>query len=184
MVFMQSKHLSRSIVRRMALAVALPVALGVTGMPLATPSANAQGLTIFSGVERGQELGYSTDFGANAGQTDRYYLNLKKEKMKLAAAKFVIVFPDGYDGKIDPKKVEITVNKKNVAVSEVNWDPEAGRLEIYPEQPIPAKTNVSLVLSNVINPGSGMHYLNCLVQAPGDVPILRDLGTWILLIDR
>lgn len=179
MVFMQSQHLSRSI-----RSIALFAALGVVGATTAPQLATAQGLTIFSGVERGQELSYSTDFGAHAGQTDRYYLNLKKDKMKIAAAKFIIVFPDGYDGKIDPKKIEITVNKKNVAVSEVNWDPDAGRLEIYPETPVPAKTNVSLVLSNVTNPSSGMHYLNCLVQAPSDVPVLRDIGTWILSIDR
>lgn len=142
------------------------------------------GVTIFSGVERGQELSYAFDYGGNPNQTDRYYLKLKKKNMTIAAARFVIAYPDYFDGKFDPEEVEITVNGKNVEVEEVNWDKDNYRLEIYPKEAVPAKTDVSLVLSNVTNPDGGMYYFNCLVQAPGDVPILRDLGTWIISIAR
>jgi hypothetical protein len=159
------------------------LAIGMAAIPSGNASAQ-NGVTIFSGVERNQELSYSTDFGAHPGQTDRYYLKLNKLKMKQAVAKFVLVFPDNFDGRVDPKKVEITVGDKNVEVGEVNWDKDNGRLEIYPKEAIPAKKDVKLVLSNVTNPSGGMYYVNCLVQVPGDVPIYRELGTWIMSFDR
>jgi hypothetical protein len=159
------------------------LAIGASSIP-GTNAVFAQGVTIFSGVERNQELSYSTDFGANPGQTDRYYLKLSKAKMKQAVNKFIIVFPDNFDGRIDSKKVEITVGGKKVEVAEVNWDKDNGRLEIYPKEVVPAKKDVKLILSNVTNPSSGMYYLNCLIQVPGDVPIYRELGTWILDIQR
>ncbi len=182
---MQFPKLSRSTRRYIAqtAVVTACLAIGVSGIQ--APHALAQnGLTIFSGVERNQELSYSTDFGANAGQTDRYYLKLNKTKMKQAVAKFILVFPDNFDGKIDPKKVEITISGKKVEVSEVNWDKDNGRLEIYPKEAVPAKKDVKLVLSNVTNPSGGMYYVNCLIQVPGDVPIYRELGTWIMSFDR
>jgi Protein of unknown function (DUF2808) len=159
------------------------LAIGASLLP-GTNAALAQGVTIFSGVERNQELSYSTDFGANPGQTDRYYLKLNKNKMKQAVAKFVLVFPDNFDGRIDPKKVEITVGGKQVEVAEANWDKDNGRLEIYPKEAVPSKKDVKLVLSNVTNPSGGMYYVNCLIQVPGDVPIFRELGTWIMTFDR
>jgi Protein of unknown function (DUF2808) len=182
---MQFQKLSRSTRRYIAQTAFLTafLAIGVSG--IATPNALAQnGVTIFSGVERNQELSYSTDFGAHPGQTDRYYLKLNKVKMKQAVEKFVLVFPDNFDGKLDTKQVEINVNGKKVEVQEVNWDKDNQRLEIYPKEAVPAKTNVQLVLSNVTNPRGGMYYVNCLIKAPGDVPIFRDLGTWIMSFDR
>jgi hypothetical protein len=174
---MSSKTLARAAIALFTGAIALTA-------PLLQTPALSQGITIFSGVERNQELSYSTDFGANPGQSDRYYLKLSKAKMKQAVNKFIIVFPDNFDGKIDAKKVEITVGGKKVEVSEVNWDKDNGRLEIYPKEAVPAKKDVKLILSNVTNPSSGMYYINCLIQVPGDVPIYRELGTWILDIQR
>jgi hypothetical protein len=182
---MQFQKISRSTRRYIAQTAFFTVflAIGVSGV--ATPNAVAQnGVTIFSGVERNQELSYSTDFGAHPGQTDRYYLKLNKIKMKQAVAKFILVFPDNFDGKVDSKKVEITVGGKNVEIAEVNWDKDNGRLEIYPKEAVPAKKDVKLVLSNVTNPSGGMYYVNCLIQVPGDVPIFRELGTWIMSFDR
>jgi hypothetical protein len=182
---MQFPKISRSTRRYIAQTafVTACLAIGVSGIQ--APAALAQnGVTIFSGVERNQELSYSTDFGANPGQTDRYYLKLSKTKMKQAVNKFIVVFPDNFDGKIDAKKIEITVSGKKVEVSEVNWDKDNGRLEIYPKAAIPAKKDVKLVLSNVTNPSQGIYYLNCLIQVPGDVPIYRELGTWIVDISR
>jgi Protein of unknown function (DUF2808) len=174
---MSSKTLSRAAVALLTGAIALTA-------PLLQTPALSQGVTIFSGVERNQELSYSTDFGAHPGQTDRYYLKVNKIKMKQAVNKFIIVFPDNFDGRLDTKKVEINVNGKNVEVSEVNWDKDNGRLEVYPKEAVPAKTKVQLVLSNVTNPSGGIYYLNCLIQVPGDVPIYRELGTWIMSFDR
>jgi hypothetical protein len=182
---MQFQKLSRSTVRYFVQTAFLTgcLAIGISGTQ--APSALAQnGVTIFSGVDRNQELSYSTDFGANPGQTDRYYLKVDKTKMKQAVNKFIVVFPDNFDGRIDAKKVEIMVNGKKTEVQEVNWDKDNGRLEIYPKEAVPAKTKVQLVLSNVTNPSQGIYYLNCLIQVPGDVPIYRELGTWIVDISR
>jgi hypothetical protein len=129
------------------------LAIGASLLPGTNAALAQNGVTIFSGVERNQELGYSTDFGS-------------------------------HPGKVDPKKVEITVGGKKVEVSEVNWDKDNGRLEIYPKEAVPAKKDVKLVLSNVTNPSGGMYYVNCLIQVPGDVPIFRELGTWIMSFDR
>jgi beta-lactam-binding protein with PASTA domain len=75
------------------------------------------------------------------------------------------------------------LNKKKVAVQEAKWDEENAFIELYPGEPVPAGTDVEIHLSNVRNPrNNGMYYFNCRVQTPGDVPILRDLGTWILEI--
>ncbi|MFM6244668.1 MAG: DUF2808 domain-containing protein, partial [Dolichospermum sp.] len=41
-----------------------------------------------------------------------------------------------------------------------------------------------LVLSNVQNPSfGGVYYFNCRVLSPGDVPLLRYIGTWIISIN-
>ncbi|MBE9028988.1 DUF2808 domain-containing protein [filamentous cyanobacterium LEGE 11480] len=159
------------------------IAFGATA--LRTPVAVAQsGLTIFSGIKSGEELSYSLDFGGQPNQTDRYYLKIKKAKMQLAVSKFVITYPDYFDGQFNPKDIEIQVNGKSVAINEVNWDKDNYRLEIYPEEAVPAKKDVELVLSDVTNPDGGMYYFNCYTQSPGDVPILRKLGTWIISISR
>ncbi|NJN48766.1 MAG: DUF2808 domain-containing protein [Alkalinema sp. RL_2_19] len=183
---MPSKQVSRRPVARPLLqAAVLTGCLAFGAAALRPPSAMAQnGLTIFSGVEKGQELSYSTDYGARPNQTDRYYLKVSKAKMELAVSKFVVTYPDYFDGKFNPDDVEITVNGKSVAIEEVNWDKDNYRLEIYPKEAVPAKTDVELVLSDVTNPDGGMYYLNCLIQAPGDVPILRNLGTWIMSFSR
>jgi hypothetical protein len=101
----------------------------------------------------------------------------------LAAAQYIISYPEYYKGSFDPKKVEIRVKDKKVKLSEVRWDKENRVIEIYPEEPVPAGTNVELVLSNVRNPAfGGIFYFNCLIKTPGDVPLGRYIGTWILSI--
>jgi hypothetical protein len=42
-----------------------------------------------------------------------------------------------------------------------------------------------VVLSDVQNPRSGgMYYFNAYINSPGDVPLRRYLGTWILSLFR
>ncbi|MHC5728221.1 MAG: DUF2808 domain-containing protein, partial [Nostoc sp.] len=82
------------------------------------------------------------------------------------------------------KEIEVRVRGKAVPLSEVKWDKEAKLINIYPQEPVPAGSPVELVLSNVQNPAfGGVYYFNCQVLSPGDVPLLRYMGTWILSIN-
>ncbi|MDJ0772411.1 MAG: DUF2808 domain-containing protein [Mastigocoleus sp. MO_167.B18] len=159
-------------------------ALLVTGCllgALPTVTLAQSGLTLFSGVKSENELRYRLDFGGQTDDWDRYRLRIPQRKMKVAAAKFVVSYPKYYEGTFDTDEIEIKVKRKKVKVSEVKWDKEANVLEIYPEKPVPAGNRVELILSNVRNPSSGgIFYFNCSIQSPGDVPLARYIGTWII----
>jgi hypothetical protein len=162
--------------------VTLAASCLIASTPIASFAQN--GVTIFSGVERKDELSYRLDFNGDRGNYDRYRLRVNADKMKLSVAQFIITYPDYYKGTFDTKDVEITVNGKPWKVQEVNWDKDNYRIEIYPVEPIPAKSNVEMIFSNVKNPDNpGVFYFGCLMQAPGDVPIMRQLGTWIISIN-
>lgn len=161
-------------------------ALAVTGILLTSyPSVSLaqQGFTLFSGVKQENQLPFRLDFGGQPNTTDRYILRLPSQKMKLAVAQFAITYPKYYKGSFDPKAVEVRVKDKSVPLSEVKWDKEGGIIEIFPKEPVPAGSSVELVLSNVQNPAfGGMFYFNCQVLSPGDLPMLRYLGSWIISI--
>lgn len=161
------------------LIVGLPtINLAQTGLP---------GFTIFSGVKRENELGYRLDFGGRRRGWDRYHLRIPAKKLDLAVAQFTITYPNHYEGKFDMDEVEIRVKSgkkyESWPVDEVEWDPENQVITIYPLEPVPAGNKVDLVFSNVKNPSSGgTFYFNCQVLSPGDVPLLRYIGTWIINI--
>lgn len=156
----------------------------VTGLPTLTQAQSLPGLTIFSGVERQNLLSYRLDWGGQAGAWDRYRLRIPPAKMELGASQFVISYPDYYNGKFDPKKVEVEVKGKSVPVKQVNWDKENHRLQIYMQEPVPANSRVEIILDNVKNPPfGGTYYFNAAILSPGDVPLPRVLGTWILTIN-
>jgi Protein of unknown function (DUF2808) len=163
-------------------------ALAVTGcllaaFPAVTWGQSLPGFTLFSGVEGKNQLPFRLDFGGQQGSWDRYILRIPAKKANLAIAQFAISYPNYYDGTFDPKEVEVKVKGKSVKLSEVKWDKEGKVLQIFPEEPVPAGSNVEVVLSNVKNPDfGGMYYFNCNVLSPGDVPLLRYVGTWIISI--
>jgi hypothetical protein len=163
-------------------------ALAVTSCLLTSFSATTwaqslPGLTLFSGVKADNQLPYRLDFGGQTHSTDRYILRLPAQKMKLAVAQFAITYPDYYKGRFDPKSVEVLVKGKKVALSEVKWDKAGGVIQIFPQEPVPAGQKVELVFSNVENPPfGGVYYFRCQVLSPGDVPLLRYIGTWIISI--
>lgn len=146
----------------------------------------AQGLpgyTIFSGVDRENQLSWRMDFDGEPGVRDRYRLRIPQRKMDFAVELFSIAYPDTYRGRFDPDSVEIKVDGDEIPLDEVTWDPENRVIEIYPQQPVPADTRVEIVLSDVRNPNRvGTHYFNAMVRSPGDLPMMRYLGTWILSI--
>ncbi len=155
----------------------------MASVPLLSLAQSSPGLTIFSGVKSENQLNYHLDFGGSSGSWDRYRLRIPNKKMKVAVAQFVIDYPNYYKGIFNPKEIEVQVNKKKIKLQEVKWDKENSVLEIFPAEPVPVNTNVEIILSDVKNPSSGgMFYFNCRVLSPGDVPLLRDIGTWIISI--
>ncbi len=155
----------------------------LTGFPIITLAQGLPGLTIFSGVKRENQLPFKLDFGGQPNGWDRYRLRIPAKKLNLAVAQFSISYPDYYKGKFDKDDIEVRIKDKKVPLQEVIWDKENHKVEIYPQEPVPAGSRVELVFSNVKNPNAGgTYYFNCQILSPGDVPLLRYLGTWILTI--
>lgn len=167
------------------LGTALAVSCLVAGLPALTLAQSNSGFTIFSGVDRGNILDYYLDFGGRPDGYDRYRLRIPAKKMELGAAQFNISYPDYYDGTFDTDDIEVKVKGKSVPISEVTWDKENHLLQIYMQEAVLAGNRVEIVLSNVRNPRfGGTYYFNCQALTPGEVPLPRNLGTWIVSITR
>ena len=155
----------------------------LTGLPTISWADGLPGFTLFGGPPRENQLPFRLDYGGNPNAWDRYRLRIPAKKMKLAVAQFSISYPNYYRGEFDTKDIQVRVKGKSVPLQEVTWDKENRIIQIYPVEPVPAGNLVELVFSNVKNPSfGGMFYFNCQIQSPGDVPLLRYLGTWILTI--
>lgn len=154
----------------------------IGAIPAISQAQGLPGLTLFGGPRNGNSLNFRLDYGA-AGTWDRYRLRIPAKKLNLAVAQFTVDYPTHYEGKFDKKEVKVRVEGKTIPLQEVVWDKENRLIEIYPVDPIPAGNDVELVLSNVQNPTNrGMFYFNCRIVTPGDVPLLRYIGTWVLSI--
>jgi len=141
------------------------------------------GFTLFSGIKSENQLPFRLDFGGQADNWDRYRLKIPAKRLKLAVEQFAVTYPNYFKGKFDKDEIEVRVNNKKVPLSEVKWDREGRIIEIFPETPVPAGSEVELIFSNVKNPSfGGIFYFNCQILSPGDVPMLRYVGTWILSI--
>ena len=179
---MRSRHSQLRQLYSLTLAATLGLGAVLT-IPTASFAGGCDGLNLFSGVERDKQLACRLDFGGNSGATDRYRLRIPKKKMKYAVNEFTIDYSDHFNGSFDPKNVDIIVNGKEKKAQDVIWDEENKFIKIIPNEAIPAGTDVEIHLNNVQNPRTnGMFYFNGRVQTPGDIPLLRDLGTWIIEI--
>ena len=168
--------------RRVISALAVTSCL-LTGLPALTLAQGLPGFTIFSGVKSENQLPFRLDFGGQSNGWDRYRLRIPAKKLKLAVAQFSITYPDYYKGDFDTDSIEVRLKNKKVPLQQVKWDKENHVVEIYPEEPVPANSRVELVFSNVKNPNfGGTYYFNCQILTPGDVPLLRYVGTWIVNI--
>ncbi len=157
----------------------------IGGMPLLSYAQSNPGFTIFSGIPRENQLGYHLDFGGQPNAFDRYKLRIPATKMEIGVAQIAISYPDYYDGKFDTGGIEVRVDGKSLPLSEVNWDKENQLVQIYLDEAIEAGNGVEIVFSNVKNPRfGGTYYFNCQILSPGDIPLPRYLGTWILSIGR
>ena len=155
----------------------------LAGFPIMTGAQSLPGLTLFSGIKSENQLPFRFDFGGQANSWDRARLRIPANKMNLAAAQFAVSYPDYYEGTFDTKKIEVKVRGKKVPLDEVKWNKEARLIEIFPQEPVPAGENVELVFSNMRTPTfGGMYHFNCQILSPGDVPMLRYVGTWLLSI--
>ncbi len=163
-------------------------AVAVTGCLLtgfSTPSwaQNTPGFQLWGGVARENLLNYYLDFGGRPDGWDRYRLRIPGKKLDLGVSQIAISYPDYFDGKFDTKKIEVRVKGKSVPLSEVNWDEENHVIQIALQDPIPEGNSIEVVFSNVKNPAfGGMYYFNAQVLSPGDVPLPRYVGTWVVSI--
>jgi hypothetical protein len=168
--------------RRLLATIAISSCL-LAGLPVITSAQGLPGLTLFGGIKRENQLPFRLDFGGQVNTWDRYRLRIPAKKLNLAVSQFAISYPDYYKGKFDTDNIEIRLKGKKVPLQEVVWDKENHKVEIFPQEPIPAGSRLELVFSNVKNPNSGgTFYFNCQVLSPGDTPLLRYLGTWIVNI--
>lgn len=167
----------------------------VTGLPMISVAQTNPGFTFTwgDGPTRKQQLKYVLDYGT-PNVRDRYRLKLGRQD--LAITRISISYPEYYHGTFDPDAIELRTGGgkggffsfasragDSLPLAEVNWDRENGLIEIKPEEIIPAGTPVEIVLKNVKNPSSGgMYYFNARVESPGDIPLMRYIGTWILSI--
>ena len=170
--------------RRLLATLAIASCL-LTGFPALLQAQGLPGFTLFSGVKGEDQLPFRLDFGGVPNMWDRYRLRIPAKKMKLAVSQFAILYPNYYNGDFDPKSVEVTARGTKVPIQDVKWDKENHLIEINLQEPVPAGKSVELVLSNVKNPAfGGVYYFNCEILSPGDVPLRRPIGTWILSINR
>lgn len=166
---------------------------------LGTPIAQASdlpGITFrWNNREGFNELSHVIELSNSPNNWGRYRLKIGARDMKLAVSQFVVNYPDYFDGKFNADEVEIRTCSRPgnflsrarctpIAMDEVDIDTENQRIALYPLEPIPAGTNVELVFSDVKNPRSrGMYQFNAMIESPGDVPLLRPIGSWILGIE-
>ena len=156
-------------------------AASTTGLAVAVHAQS--GLTLFSGVDRDHQLNYKLDYDGRLGARDNYHLKVPAQKLGFAVSKMVISYPATYNGTFDTHAVEVQAAGKKIDLDEVTWDRDNRAIEIYPKEPIPASTRLEIVFSHVYNPTKvGTHYFNISVQSPGDLPLTRYIGTWILSI--
>ncbi|MCS6782967.1 MAG: DUF2808 domain-containing protein [Gloeomargarita sp. SKYG98] len=142
--------------------------------------AQGSGWTLWGGPKK--ELRYSADSG-RIGDWDRYYLQVPRQRV--AVAEYYISYPENFRGEFDPKAVEVVRSRtrQKFRIGEVVWDRENRELRIALAEPVPADTPIEIILSNVRNPRNiGMFFFNLRVLSPGDIPLPRPVGTWVIMV--
>lgn len=174
----------------------LGCSLGLVTPVLVRAQAN-QGFTFTwgDGPSGRQQLQYHLDNGTPGFMGDRYWLRLGQQKV--AINRINITYPDYFNGIIDPKGIEVRVGGSNgnrffefrrdlgkkIELAQVSLDRDNRVIDIVPAEVIPAGTPVQVVLNNVYNPkNGGMYFFNARIGSPGDIPLMRYVGTWILSI--
>ena len=170
----------------------------LTGLPVVTMAQTNPGFSLIwggEGPDRKQQFNYVLEYGTPKHLNDRYRLKIRRQKVAIDS--ITIIIPKQYNGKIKPGNVSLrkspkgrllNFNKgKSIAVESVTMEKkkgESGAITIIPKEVIPAGTRAEVVIKHVRNPSSGTYYFNCRVTSPGDLPIRRNIGTWIISFFR
>jgi hypothetical protein len=172
----------RSVIRRGLAAIAAASCL-VAAVPHLVAARSLPGFTLWGGPGPERELRYFLQYGNSRVPYDRYRLRIPRQN--LAINQIVVDYPVHFDGGFNPDSIEVRYksNNESIPLKEVNWDPDSYVVEMFPEEPIPAGENLEIVMSNVRPPDPGMYNFNCKILSPGDQPLLRYIGTWVLSID-
>jgi hypothetical protein len=143
------------------------------------------GLVLF-GKKDVDILDYHLDFGGQRKARDRYRLRIPGKKLENGAMKFVISYPDYFDGKFDTDKIEVRLKgdkKKSLPLKEVIWDQKNYLIQIELEEPLEKKQKVEIVFSNVKNPDVGTYYFFAQVVPVTDIPMPQQVGAWVVSIN-
>lgn len=174
--------LSRTSIRRFFAAVM------ATGAVIASSAAiPATAITLFSNIPEENRFRSVLQNDGMINDTDRYKLYIPADKLTTATARFVVSYPEDYEGEFDADDIELRVRNKAVPMRSVTWDEENLTVELIPAEPVAAQTRrVSIVFSHVQNPRrTGTHYFNAYVQAPTETELgAQYIGTWILQFGR
>lgn len=180
--------------RRFA-SIALCAGSLVAGVPIISVAQTNPGLSFVwgDGPSQKQQLGYVLAYGTPKHLSDRWRLKIKRQSV--AIDRINITYPDYFNGKFKEGKIELRQSPKSrifnlkkgeaIPLESVTVDPDNGVIEVIPKEVIPADTAIEVVASNVKNPSSGgTYYFNCRISSPGDVGLMRYVGTWIVSIFR
>lgn len=164
--------------------------LAVSGLAIAGTTAIAQttpGLTIFGGVDSEFRLGYQIDDNKPRNTRTRYYLWVSGRKMPREVLELQISYPEAFEedgGYFTNASVELRegTNRRgtNIPVDEIVINDVDNVIEIYPEEPIPANSSLTVVISRVRTPNRyGNHYFSLDVLYQGGV-VPDFVGIWPL----
>lgn len=131
-------------------------------------------------------LSYYLDFGGQADARDRYHLRIPAKKLEGGATKFIISYPDYFDGKFDTDRIEVRLNedkKQALPLQEVIWDQENHNVQINLKEALRESKKVEIVFSNVKNPDVGTYYFYGQVVPAKNIPVPELVGAWVLSIN-
>ncbi len=170
----------------------------LTGLPAVTVAQTNPGFSLIwggDGPSGKQQLNYVLQYGTPRHLNDRYRLIVRRQNVAIDGINIII--PSKYDGRFkaenitlrqSPKGKLFNFNKgKPIEVESVEMEKqkgEVGTIQIVPKEVIPAGVQFEVVVDHVKNPSPGTYYFNCRVTSPGDLPIRRSVGTWIMSFFR
>lgn len=185
-------------VRKASIRRFLPVAIAgtlLTGVPAVTVAQTNPGFSFIwgDGPGRKQQLNYVLQYGTPGHRNDRHRYKLGRQSVAMDS--ITIAFPDYFDGKFSAKNVSLRESPKgrifnfkrgtDIPLATVEYDEDNRVLELVPESPVPAGTRSEVVISNMKNPKSGgTYFINARITSPGDVPLSKYIGTWVVSIFR
>lgn len=174
-----------------ACAVVLPTFIAPTEV---SAQCNA-GFILFGDNAKNNALDYCLD-SCKPNQIDRYYLEIKPQKFKITEVILTYTqYPDNFDGRFgafdkdnfkDNYKLRVTGDcrgGKELEIESATWDKENRRITIIPKEPIPSKTALRVVLSDVRNANFGGFYQLDGRVMRGDIPKPEYIGSWFITLE-